>query len=98
MPKNLGIETTSYKRVRSIDNFTVSIHTSGDVVDVAPVIENRDPDTDALLSVTPMDPMRFSQTEVEAIVSTIPELGGINYETLRTGVSKLIHALIDTQL
>lgn len=100
MPKDLGTETTTRKRVRSIDNFLVSIRPGGDMLDIAPVVELRDPDNDdALAGVQALPPSRFSEAEMRAILDAeeppITELP--DYDTLRLGLAKLMHALLDTR-
>lgn len=95
MPKNLGTETITRKKTRSVDVFQVTARPTGDVLDVYPLVEQRDPDTDALIGTDALPHQRFSQAEIEAVIGQIEELP--DYPTLRVGLAKLIHALLDTR-
>lgn len=95
MPKELGTLTLNLELVRSIQSFSVTIGPP-DYIDVTPVIERRDVDTDELVETRPASPHRFSEEQMRAILDapepTITELP--DYDTLRLGLSKLMHALI----
>lgn len=96
MPKTLRQETLNLTFVRSIQSFTVTVSTPGnDRVDVAPIIEKRDTNTDALVETVGDQPQRFSETEIRAALENIQELPA--YNVLRVGLAKLMHALCDTR-
>jgi hypothetical protein len=96
MPKNLGTLTTTQARVRSIDSFQVTARSTGDLLDVYPLVEQRNPDTNALEGTEHLPPQRFSQDEIEAALSHAPELPQ-DYDNLRVGLAKLMHALLDAR-
>lgn len=95
MPKELGTISITRKQIRSVDVFQVTARPAGDTLDVYPLIELRDPNTDALIETNQAPPQRFSQAEIEAVIGQINELP--DYPTLRVGLAKLMHALLDTR-
>jgi hypothetical protein len=99
MPKTLGTETLDFTKVRSIDAFTVSIRAAGDQLDVYPLLERVSNSDESIIETLQMSPGRFSEAEMRAILdqdtAVIAELP--NYDTLRTGLAKLMHALLDTR-
>src|SRR3954464_5168975 len=98
MPKEIGTEVLNLKRVRSIQSFSLDVGTpAGDVLNVTPVIERRDAGTNALVEVLPGKLGRFSEGEVRGAIAAVPELAAIGYDNLRAGLSKLMHALLDTR-
>ena len=97
MPKEIGRQTLDLNLVRSISSFSVTVGSTpaADVVDVQPVIERRDRVSTALVETMPAKLGRFSEAEVRAALANVPELP--NYDVLRAGLAKLMHALIDTR-
>lgn len=99
MPKDLGIRTLRRRRIRSVQNFQITVGAT-DFMDVGTVVENRDPDNPIqILEVEPGPSFRFSQAEIEAILNDPakrPE-GLPDYQTLRLGLAGLIHAMVDAR-
>lgn len=97
MAKQLGRQTLDVNLVRNISSFMLTFGqtSANDVLDVQPMIERRDRGSSALVELFSGKPGRFSEAEVRAAIGSIPELP--DYETLRTGLEKLMQALIDTR-
>lgn len=97
MPKSLGTQILDLELTRSIHCFTVTTQTlpGNDRMDVYTVIEKRDAVSQALVETTPEDPHRFSEAEMREAIDSIEELP--DYDTLRLGLAKLMHTLIDAQ-
>jgi hypothetical protein len=97
MPKQIGTQTLDLSLVRSISSFSVTVgSTPGtDVIDVQPVIERRDRTSSTLVETLPAKQGRFSEVEVRTALANVTELP--NYDVLRTGLAKLMHALLDTR-
>jgi hypothetical protein len=97
MPKTLGNEVLNLTLIRSITGFgvTVGSQPGTDFIDVAPVVERRDAGTNDLVEVVPMGPARFSEEEIRDVIASVEELP--DYDKLRVGLSKLMHALLDTR-
>lgn len=97
MPKILGTKSQTLTLTRSIQSFTVTTQTlpGNDRIDVHPVIEKRDAGSGALVETAAADPYRFAEAEIRAAIKDIDELS--DYDSLRIGLAKLMHALIDSR-
>ena len=97
MPKTIGNEVLNLTLIRSITSFGVTVgNTPGtDFMDVVPVVERRDAVTNELMEIMPAAQARFGEEEIRCVIGTIQELP--DYDTLRIGLSKLMHALLDTR-
>lgn len=97
LEKVLKTEQVNLQTVLQLTGFTLSMNASGDTIDVSLPIVQRNVADGTTYGNLPPTTYRFSQAEIQAILDPGNFNGMPPYANLRTGLIKLVQALVATR-